>query len=90
MINLLDSDELYDLEADPHEMTNRIDDADCAQDRERLHNELLREMNASRDPMRNQFWADRPWRDEVPAELTAILWPNRSAFPLKPSVWKAD
>ncbi|MEG0578927.1 MAG: sulfatase-like hydrolase/transferase, partial [Niameybacter sp.] len=51
VINLLTSDELYDLEADPYEEI-----------RNRLHDALLEEMNTSRDPFRGYYWERRPWR----------------------------
>src|SRR5690606_12320004 len=41
VLNLMDRDEVYDLEADPHELVNRIDDADLAPVRDRLHDALL-------------------------------------------------
>ncbi len=72
VINLLDTDELYDLETDPGEMNNRIDDLESIEVRHRLHDQMIREMNASRDPMRNLMWAARPWRDELPEEATTI------------------
>ena len=61
-INLLDTDELYDLEADPYEMTNLIDDAGMYAARDRLHDALLAEMDAIRDPMRGFVWMNRSWR----------------------------
>jgi arylsulfatase A-like enzyme len=39
--NPQETDELYDLASDPHEMTNRIDDADAAKMRDRLREQLL-------------------------------------------------
>jgi len=61
-INLLDRDELYDLEADPYEMVNRIDDQNCSDARNAIHDRLLAEMAAMEDPMDNWLWGDRPWR----------------------------
>jgi uncharacterized sulfatase len=60
-INLFDTDEFYDHEADPAERTNRIDDPDYATARERLHEQLLDRMDAIRDPFRSYRWGDRPW-----------------------------
>ena len=37
VINLFDRDEFYDLEDDPLEQVNLIDDPQCAADRDRLH-----------------------------------------------------
>lgn len=62
VINLLTSDELYDLETDPHEVTNLIDSKEHAAIRNQLHDVLLEEMNRSRDPFRGYYWEDRPWR----------------------------
>ena len=62
VINLFDTDELYDLESDPYEMDNRIDDPALAERRETLHDWLLTEMVQTRDPMRCHAFANRPWR----------------------------
>lgn len=61
-VNLFETDELYDLQADPWELTNRIDDPSCAQARDGLHERLLEELDRSRDPMNTFRWGDRPWR----------------------------
>ncbi len=60
-INLLDTDEFYDLAADPLELQNRINDPASAGDRDRLHGVLLAWMNRTRDPMRGPHWQRRPW-----------------------------
>ncbi|MGH8020709.1 MAG: sulfatase/phosphatase domain-containing protein [Opitutaceae bacterium] len=62
-INLLDTDELYDLELDPAELVNRIDDPACENARVRLHDAIIEWMNHTRDPLRGPHWACRPWRD---------------------------
>lgn len=62
VVNLLTSDEFYDLQADPGEMTNRIDSPAHAQIRDRMHDRLLQWMNETRDPFRGYYWACRPWR----------------------------
>lgn len=62
VINLFDIDELYDMEADPHEMSNRIEDASLADVRDALHDQLLDEMDRIRDPFRSYRWGDRAWR----------------------------
>jgi uncharacterized sulfatase len=62
-INLLDTDELYDLSADPGELDNLIDSAAHAVVRARLHAELLAWMNRTRDPLRGPHWSRRGWRD---------------------------
>ncbi|MFW6060093.1 MAG: sulfatase-like hydrolase/transferase [Phycisphaeraceae bacterium] len=61
-INMLDRDELYDLQDDPYEMTNHIDDPALAQTRNALHDALLAEMKRTQDPMDGPMWVDRPWR----------------------------
>ena len=67
VINLLTSDELYDLETDPGEMTNLIDSADHAEVRDRLHDRILDWMNDTRDPFRGYYWERRPWRTDARA-----------------------
>jgi len=62
VINLLETDELYDLAEDPYELTNRIDDDALAAERDRLHDWLLDEMDRIRDPFRSFRWGRRPWR----------------------------
>ena len=62
VINLLSEDELYDLERDPYELNNRINDALCAHERDRLHDVILEWMNETRDPFRGYYWDLRPWR----------------------------
>ena len=52
-LHLLDTDELYHLADDPHELQNRIDDPAYAEVRDRLHDELLDWMYAVRDPFRS-------------------------------------
>lgn len=62
-INLLDTDELYDLTEDPGELVNRIHDDALQSVRDRLHDRLLEWMDSTRDPLRGPHWARRPWRD---------------------------
>jgi len=61
VVNLLDTDELYDLAADPHEMANRIDDPALAAIRDTMHDHLVDWMNDTRDPFRGPGWLERPW-----------------------------
>jgi uncharacterized sulfatase len=63
VINLLDTDELYDLEADATELVNLINDPPHAAIRNRLHDELMAWMHERRDPFRSPKWERRPWRD---------------------------
>ncbi|MGC8780773.1 MAG: sulfatase/phosphatase domain-containing protein, partial [Anaerolineae bacterium] len=65
VVNLLTSDELYDLEEDPFEMRNLIFSPDHAAIRNRLHDRLLDWMNDTRDPFRGYYWERRPWRDDA-------------------------
>lgn len=61
VLNLLSQDELYDLESDPYEMSNLIDDPASADRRDALHARLLEHMNTIRDPLRGYYWECRPW-----------------------------
>ncbi len=63
-VNLLDTDEFYDMEEDPAEVHNRIWDPACAGERDRLHDALLDWMNRTRDLYRGYQWAARPWRTD--------------------------
>ncbi len=65
VINLLCEDEFYDLEMDPHEMHNRIEDDEYADARDELHDRLLDWMNDTRDPFRGYWWERRPWRRDA-------------------------
>lgn len=64
VVNLLDTDELYDMERDPWEVENRIWDEDYAPVRKELHDRLLEHMNETRDLYRGYQWAARPWRKD--------------------------
>ena len=65
-INLLSTDELYDLKTDLGELINRIDDPAYREIRNRLHDALLNEMYRTRDPFRGYYWERRPWRTDAP------------------------
>ncbi len=67
VVNLLGTDELYDLAEDPGEMVNRIADPITVTDRDRLHDALLDWMNRTRDPFRGYHWERRPWRTDARA-----------------------
>jgi len=64
-INLLSTDELYDMELDPYEMNNLINDEAHAAIRDGLHNVILEHMNDTRDPFRGYYWERRPWRKDA-------------------------
>lgn len=66
-VNLLDTDELYDLQTDPAELHNLIDDAAFAKIRNNLHDRLLTWMNETRDQSRGYYWGRRTWRPDFPA-----------------------
>ncbi len=63
VINLLHTDELYDLEADPTEVINLIGHPGYRDVRDALHDRLLDWMYEKRDPFRGPSWERRPWRD---------------------------
>jgi len=65
VINLLSSDELYDLKEDPGEMKNLIGSETHAEIRNELHDRLLKWMNKTRDPFRGYYWERRPWRKDA-------------------------
>lgn len=68
VVNLLGTDELYDLAADPAEMVNLIADPGHADARDRCHETLISWMHDTRDPFRGYHWERRPWRkDPAPA-----------------------
>lgn len=75
VLNLLSDDELYDLEADPYECRNLINDEAYADVRDGMHDELLERMNQKRDPFRAYYWETRPWRrDARPASWLYTGW----------------
>ena len=62
VINLLTSDEFYDMDNDPYEMKNLINDRSHAKIRDDMHDRLIERMNQSSDPFRGYYWYCRPWR----------------------------
>jgi len=92
-INLIDTDELYDLRNDPYEMRNLIDDPVHAEARDHLHDYLLTEMDEIRDPFRSFQWGNRPWSTEkkqfyLGGSLTFRNLPN--GFPFEAECIHAD
>lgn len=65
VINLMTSDELYDLEKDPEEMVNLIHSKEHTAIRDELHDRILDWMNDTRDPFRGYYWERRPWRTDA-------------------------
>ena len=66
VVNLISSDELYDLTLDPHELSNRIDVEETVEIRDALHDRLLQWMDDTRDPFRGYCWQQRRWRRKAP------------------------
>lgn len=64
-LNLMTSDELYDIQNDPDEMVNLIYDDKYSDIRNHLHNVLLENMNNTRDPFRGYYWESRNWRTDA-------------------------
>ena len=62
IVNLFETDELYDLAEDPYEMRNRLADPALSAERDRLHDWMLAEMDRIRDPFRSFRWGRRDWR----------------------------
>lgn len=65
-INLLCEDELYDLQTDPYELKNLINEPPAAARRDALHDKILAWQNETRDPFRGYYWHRRPWRADAP------------------------
>lgn len=65
VINLMTSDELYDLQSDSEEMINLIDSEEHAEIRNKLHDKILNWMNNTRDPFRGYYWERRSWRKDA-------------------------
>lgn len=65
VINLLSSDELYDLQNDKYEKVNLINDKSTAKIRNELHDRLIDKMNTTRDYHRGYYWHCRSWRPEI-------------------------
>jgi uncharacterized sulfatase len=64
-VNLLSTDELYDLENDPYEMENLLERPDYTDIRDRLHDAILKHQGDTRDPFRGYYWERRPWRADA-------------------------
>ncbi|NOU35522.1 MAG: sulfatase-like hydrolase/transferase [Kiritimatiellaceae bacterium] len=81
VINLLCTDELYDMQNDPDEMVNLIESPEHMKLRDALHDKLLDWMNTSRDPFRGYYWLRRPWRQDAPAATWAFTGYTRQREP---------
>ncbi len=77
VVNLFQTDELYDLEKDPGEITNLIHSEEQVEIRNQLHDQLMEWMAETNDPFRGEPWINRPWRGEpidIPWGKTAARW----------------
>ena len=63
VINLHRTDELYNLQEDPDELNNLIEDLSFADTRDQLHQSLLDWMDSHVDPQRGTPWQKRDWRN---------------------------
>lgn len=63
-INLFSIDELYDLQEDPYEMKNLINDEAYAEIRDELHDRILKKQGDIVDPYRGYVWEIRPFRKD--------------------------
>lgn len=72
-INLFDTDELYDRQADPEETDNRIDDPALDAVRRTLHDALLAWQTETHDVFRNSSWGRRAWRPDYRAPFEGLL-----------------
>ena len=77
VVNLHYTDELYDLETDPQEMRNLIEDETHAAVRNTLHDRIIHWMATSRDPFRGPVWERRPWRPDRPGKWGGATRPRR-------------
>ena len=64
VINLFQTDELYDQLNDPGEITNLIDSEEHCEVRNKLHQQILDWMNETLDPFRGELWINRYWKKE--------------------------
>lgn len=73
VINLMDTDEFYDLEQDPDEMNNEIHNPEYDKEKKRLHKAVLDQMYETRDPFRGYYWENRHWNPDT----TYQTWDSR-------------
>ncbi len=62
VLNMLETDEFYDLRDDPYELENQIGSGAYAGIRDHLHDVLLDFMDDITDPLRSYVWGHREWR----------------------------
>lgn len=86
IVNLFETDELYDLHEDPGETRNVLHEPACAAVRDDLHDRLLAEMDRIRDPFRSFRWGHRDWRRVREAFYTGGQRRDRPrGFPFQPT-----
>lgn len=66
IINLMTTDELYNLKDDPFEMNNLINNDSFDDIKLKLHQEIIDFMDETRDIFRGYYWEDRHWRKDNP------------------------
>ena len=59
VLNCADIDELYDLEADPHELTNQIDAPELVDVKRDLYRRLFCHMRDTHDPFHRDLWVPK-------------------------------
>lgn len=90
-VNLLDSDELYDLDKDPYELVNLITSPEYTSVRDSLHDVLLAHMDETRDLYRGYQWCVRPWRSNAaPSWQNSGLTRQRENEEYEPRQWDYD
>jgi uncharacterized sulfatase len=62
-VNLFDRDEFYDLDQNPLEQVNLIDEPEYAAERDRMHRALVEWSYVRRDAFRSPQWEQRPWSE---------------------------
>jgi uncharacterized sulfatase len=76
VINLLHTDEFYDLEKDPGEVKNLIDVPEFSSIRDAMHRDLLDWMYQKRDPFRGPEWERRPWQKQRTLKWNGMFRPR--------------
>ena len=69
-IHLMDTDEFYDTYEDNYEVHNQIQNEAYASIRNELHDQILKEMDNTRDMYLGYQWAVRPWRTDYEPTLS--------------------
>jgi uncharacterized sulfatase len=85
VLNQFYEDELYDLDSDPTELENLIENKSYSRMRDALHLQLLDWMDEVRDPFRGPAWANRSWRD-TQQDSWNIKWRHRRADGYSPEI----